>query len=430
MANDLAAVQQNRGLISRMADKYGLDAGKFSATLRATVMPATHTDEEFAAFCIVANKYDLNPFLREIYAFPKKGGGVQAIVGVDGWMKLVNTHDQFDGVEFTEHLSNTGALESITCTMYRKDRSRPITAKEHLKECRRDTDPWRNWPYRMLRHKAYIQAARLAFGFGGIFDEDEAERMIEVMPDGRVSPDTVVGRIEAGKLKPVSDPPRRSSNDDNFATQGAQVGSAAAPSGDAGGKPVTPAPAQSAPPAAAAPAEPAKAKRGRPAKKPDEAAAPAAPAQPAAPAPAAPEAPAPAAPAAAPAAPPPPPPAEPTAEEEPPEPGSFEDEPDAADDLETAEPATAGPTVRTMKFIKAEVVKNAAGAVELVILRTEDGKQVETTNVDMAIKVAQLGMDKDPKTKQVTKSYNIDVLVADDNGRLILMGLAPNAVRK
>ncbi len=31
----------------------------------------------------------------------------------------------------------------------------------------------------MLRHKALIQCARVAFGFGGIYDLDEAERIIE-----------------------------------------------------------------------------------------------------------------------------------------------------------------------------------------------------------------------------------------------------------
>ncbi|EBR4477838.1 phage recombination protein Bet, partial [Salmonella enterica] len=34
-------------------------------------------------------------------------------------------------------------------------------------------------PTRMLRHKTLIQCARLAFGFAGIFDQDEAERVIE-----------------------------------------------------------------------------------------------------------------------------------------------------------------------------------------------------------------------------------------------------------
>ncbi|EEW4602325.1 phage recombination protein Bet, partial [Escherichia coli] len=34
-------------------------------------------------------------------------------------------------------------------------------------------------PKRMLRHKAMIQCARLAFGFAGIYDNDEAERIVE-----------------------------------------------------------------------------------------------------------------------------------------------------------------------------------------------------------------------------------------------------------
>jgi predicted transcriptional regulator len=32
----------------------------------------------------------------------------------------------------------------------------------------------------MLRHKALIQCARLAFGYTGIFDQDEAERIAEI----------------------------------------------------------------------------------------------------------------------------------------------------------------------------------------------------------------------------------------------------------
>jgi hypothetical protein len=31
----------------------------------------------------------------------------------------------------------------------------------------------------MLRHKAMIQCARIAFGFGGIYEQDEAERIVE-----------------------------------------------------------------------------------------------------------------------------------------------------------------------------------------------------------------------------------------------------------
>jgi hypothetical protein len=48
-----------------------------------------------------------------------------------------------------------------------------------MAECKRGTGPWQTHPKRMLRHKAMIQCARLAFGYGGIYDQDEAERIAE-----------------------------------------------------------------------------------------------------------------------------------------------------------------------------------------------------------------------------------------------------------
>jgi hypothetical protein len=41
----------------------------------------------------------------------------------------------------------------------------------------RDTEPWKKWPVRMLRWKAYIQCARVTFGLSGIYDSDEAARI-------------------------------------------------------------------------------------------------------------------------------------------------------------------------------------------------------------------------------------------------------------
>jgi hypothetical protein len=64
-----------------------------------------------------------------------------------------------------------------TCTLYIKGRSHPVRVTEYKDECFRATDPWKTMPKRMLRHKALIQSARVAFGFSGIYDEDEAERI-------------------------------------------------------------------------------------------------------------------------------------------------------------------------------------------------------------------------------------------------------------
>lgn len=179
---EVAPVPMKRGLSAALAAKYGLDQAKFLNTVKATCFPKGGegiSNEQLAAFLIVANEYDLNPFIRQIYAFPGKEGGVIPIVPIDGWSKIVNEHPQADGSEFV-YENQKGELIAITCKMYRKDRAHPIEVTEFLSECTRDTVPWNQWPHRMLRHKAYIQAARLAFGLSGIFDPDEAERIQEV----------------------------------------------------------------------------------------------------------------------------------------------------------------------------------------------------------------------------------------------------------
>ena len=183
MSSTAVAMPQPVGVIASLAAKYGMHPTRFEETLRATVVPEKCSPEEFAAFLLVAREYGLNPILREIYAFPKKGGGIQPIVGVDGWAAMINREPAFDGMEFRDEFDSDGKLVSITCRMHRKDRAHPIEATEYLAECARPGDVWQRWPRRMLRHKAMIQCARYAFGFSGIVDPDEIDRFGAVQHD-------------------------------------------------------------------------------------------------------------------------------------------------------------------------------------------------------------------------------------------------------
>lgn len=168
-----------KSVLADMAERFGMEKAAFESTLMRTVMPSNGaTNEQVAAFLVVAKHYDLNPFTKEIYAFPAKGGGVQPVVSIDGWLKIINSNPYYDGMEFEDHISeDSGQVTAITCRIYRKDRQRPIVVTEYMAECKRSTDPWRQWPIRMLRHKATIQAARYAFGFANIIDIDEYERI-------------------------------------------------------------------------------------------------------------------------------------------------------------------------------------------------------------------------------------------------------------
>lgn len=178
-------VAQSGSVLIDMAQRFGMDPNHFELTVRATCSPKGKdarplTREEFAAFLLVAREHRLNPLLREIYAFPAKGGGIVPVVGIDGWINMVNRHPQFDGMEFSEEHNDKGGLISTECCIWRKDRTRPTKVREHHAECWRDTDAWKGMPHRMLRHKALIQTARIAFGFAGIYDEEEAAVIADV----------------------------------------------------------------------------------------------------------------------------------------------------------------------------------------------------------------------------------------------------------
>lgn len=161
---------------SKLAKSFGMDGEghELIQTLKATAFKGQVTDAQMAALLLVANQYGLSPWTKEIYAFPDKNNGIVPVVGVDGWSRIINQHPQFDGMDFEQD------AESCTCIIYRKDRNHPIKVTEWMSECRRaNVGPWQSHPKRMLRHKAMIQCARLAFGYGGIYDQDEAERIVE-----------------------------------------------------------------------------------------------------------------------------------------------------------------------------------------------------------------------------------------------------------
>ena len=175
-------------LVTRMARRFGVDPDKMLLTLKQTAFKTEDpvSNEQMMALLVVAEQYGLNPWTGEIFAFPDKRRGIVPVVGVDGWSRIINAHPEFDGVEFVDGPASSdkkynGAPEWIEAVIFRKDRAHAIRVRERMSECYRPaTGPWQSHPARMLRHKSLIQAARLAFGFVGIFDEDEASRIIDV----------------------------------------------------------------------------------------------------------------------------------------------------------------------------------------------------------------------------------------------------------
>jgi hypothetical protein len=210
-----ASSARAQSLIHRMAARYSVDADKLMGTLKGTVFRGIKqkdgsyrdaTNEELMSLLLVADAYQLNPFTREIYAFPdEKRGGIIPVVSIDGWLRIINTHPsmkslRIEYVGFDVPKDDPGHDPYIEVTITRSDRDDPTVIREYMAECWRDTGPWNSHPRRMLRWKAIIQCGRVAFGFGGIYDPDEAERIRDSL--------AIEGQVVERTMKPLTQAPR------------------------------------------------------------------------------------------------------------------------------------------------------------------------------------------------------------------------------
>ena len=187
-----------------MASRLSVDPTKLLDTLKQTVFKNA-SNEELLALVAVSNEYQLNPLLKEIYAFPAKGGGIVPVVSVDGWNKMLIRQPDFDGLEFEFAETNEGELISCTARVFLKNRSRPTVITEFYSECKRNTEPWNNMPRRMLRNRTLCQAARIACGFSGIYDDDEAASVIDVAATVTEPSKTIAASKEEKALSPKSE---------------------------------------------------------------------------------------------------------------------------------------------------------------------------------------------------------------------------------
>lgn len=191
----------SKKLMVKIAERYSVEPKQLWEALKKTAFRNVEVNtEQMLSLMIVADQYNLNPFTKEIYAFPDKGGGIVPVVGIDGWSRIINEHPQFDGMNFVQD------EESCTCTIFRKDRSHPISVTEWMDECKQENKaPWRSHPRRLLRHKSMIQCSRIAFGFAGIHDPDEADRIVEAKLQPEPQPEPRQSTVKQEILEIVQD---------------------------------------------------------------------------------------------------------------------------------------------------------------------------------------------------------------------------------
>ena len=170
-------------VFTRSAERSGMSPDSFVKALTQTSLSSlvTWSQVDLETLLLAAERHGLDPLGKEMYLLREGGSHDEpalVVLGVDGWCRILNRHKKFAGMQFRESDELVdGVPRWMECTLHRWDRRVPTTVREYFDEVRGSSSPWLTHPRRMLRHKALVQCARLAFGLVGVYDNDEAQRI-------------------------------------------------------------------------------------------------------------------------------------------------------------------------------------------------------------------------------------------------------------
>lgn len=156
------------------------------------------TDDEFKAFMYLCSTYNLDPLKKEIY-FIKYAGKSTILTSRDGYLKIANLNEHFDGIESDvvyqgdvltkkedgslhitygpDHLSfDKSKLTGAFCSVFRKDRSKATTIFVSIKEYyKKDAPIWQQYTNAMILKVAEAMALKRAFAISGLVTREEIE---------------------------------------------------------------------------------------------------------------------------------------------------------------------------------------------------------------------------------------------------------------
>lgn len=151
------------------------------------------TDAELELFAMIAVRYNLDPFIKEIF-FTKQKGSVVPITGRDGFLKIAKMDPGYDGLESYSICANdefrfdagTGEINHIIAfgdrgevkgawaRAYHKER-KPAVAYVNFNEYDKgkSSDAWNTYPSAMIQKVAESFVLRRQFNINGIVGAEE-----------------------------------------------------------------------------------------------------------------------------------------------------------------------------------------------------------------------------------------------------------------
>jgi phage recombination protein Bet len=142
--------------------------------LAKTLVAKGSSQAEFELLVHMANKYKLDPLLKEIWFIKRRPNDPPLIMtSRDGYLSIAHRSGQFDGMESSTIEDEHGNLIKAVCEVWRKDMTHSFKSEVKYSEYVQPTYIWQKYPSAMLIKVAEVFALKRAFSIAGMITQEE-----------------------------------------------------------------------------------------------------------------------------------------------------------------------------------------------------------------------------------------------------------------
>ncbi len=129
------------------------------------------TNDEFALLYHIANKYNLDPLVKEIWCIKRSPSSPALIMtSRDGYLKIAHASGKLDGLQSGADIQKDIAW----CEVWRKDMTHSFRSEIRISEYKQTGNPvWAKYPSAMAIKVAEVFTLKRAFSISGMLTEDE-----------------------------------------------------------------------------------------------------------------------------------------------------------------------------------------------------------------------------------------------------------------
>jgi hypothetical protein len=181
-----AKKQEKVSLLQTMSNRLSLEPDKLLTILKTQIITVRDTDppptnEECALVLHTMNKYELDPMVKQIYAFRSRGK-LQIVIGYDGWVRIAKKQPDYLGIEYEEgpmiavpNGNGRKVPEWLKGKIISKGERLPTSFPVYFLEWYNPgNDSNKKRPYHHLRMKCFTQHVREHFGIAALDEQDAA----------------------------------------------------------------------------------------------------------------------------------------------------------------------------------------------------------------------------------------------------------------